>query len=94
MLEKVVFKQLQSFLTENSIHEKFQSGFRARHSTETALLRVFNDLILTVDSGSAAILVTLDLKQPLTQWIMRPFYCAESIVRGLKVLPYSFFALT
>ena len=41
--------------------EKFQSGFRSRHSTESALLTVFNDLILTVDSGCAAIMVTLDL---------------------------------
>ena len=37
------------------------SGFKPGHSTETALLKVFNDLILTVDSGSPAILVLLDL---------------------------------
>ena len=41
--------------------EKFQSGFKPQHSTETALLRVFNDLILTVDSGDSAVLVLLDL---------------------------------
>ena len=51
--------QLLSFLT--IIFEKFQSYFRPRHSTESALLSVFNDIILTVDSGCAAILVTLDL---------------------------------
>uniref|UniRef100_A0A669DDM8 Reverse transcriptase domain-containing protein n=1 Tax=Oreochromis niloticus TaxID=8128 RepID=A0A669DDM8_ORENI len=61
VLERVVFRQLQSFLDNNSLYEKFQSGFRARHSTETALLRVFNDLLLTVESGRAAVLVTLDL---------------------------------
>ena len=37
------------------------SGFTPHHSTETTLLRVFNDLILTVDSGDSAILVLLDL---------------------------------
>ncbi len=61
MLEKVIAIQLQSFLEGNDIYEKFQSGFRLCRSTETALLRVFNDLILTVDSGCAAILVTWDL---------------------------------
>ena len=45
----------------HGLHEKFQSGFKPGHSTETALLRVFNDLILTVDNGTPAALVLLDL---------------------------------
>ena len=39
----------------------FQSAYRSNHSTETALLRVFNDLVMTVDSGRAAVLTLLDL---------------------------------
>ena len=61
VLEKVVHTQLQSFLVSHNLHEKFQSGFKPGHSTETALLKVFNDLILTVDNGTPAILVLLDL---------------------------------
>ena len=61
MLEKVVLEQLQVHLDLNDITEKFQSGFKSRHSTETALLKIFNDLLLTVDSGSSAALVLLDL---------------------------------
>ena len=61
VLEKVVLNQLQSHLDFNDILEKFQSGFKSCHSTETALLRVFNDLFLTADAGNSAVLVLLDL---------------------------------
>ncbi len=61
VLEKVVVIQLQTFLRNNSVLEVFQSGFRALHSTESALLKVHNDILLTLDSGASAILVLLDL---------------------------------
>lgn len=61
VLEKVVFIQLQTFLEINSVLDKFQSGFRSRHSTESALLKVHNDIALSVDAGNPAVLVLLDL---------------------------------
>ncbi len=45
ILEKVVSSQLYSFLEKNDICEDLQSGFRP-YSTETALIRVTNDLFL------------------------------------------------
>lgn len=60
VLEQEVYV-LQSHLTRNNIFEKFQSDFRASHSTETALLRVQNGLLLTADLGSPSILVLSDL---------------------------------
>lgn len=53
--------QLQSFLESNSVLEKFQSGFRSRHSNESTLLKVHNDIALAVDTKSPVVLVLLDL---------------------------------
>ena len=39
----------------------FQSAYRPRHSTETALARIMNDMILVVDDGRVGALTLLDL---------------------------------
>ena len=53
--------QLVDHLKENDLYEIFQSAYRQLHSTETALLRVQNDILQAVDSEGGAILVLLDL---------------------------------
>ena len=61
LLERAVADQLQTHLGQNNLHVKFQSAYRQGHSTETALLRVLNDLRSIVDKGNNALLVLLDL---------------------------------
>ncbi len=61
ILEKVVFYQISAYLNITKTFDKFQSGFRALHSTESALLKVHNGILLSIDSGSCAILVLLGL---------------------------------
>ena len=51
----------QAHLDTNGLHVKFQSAYRRGHSTETALLRILNDLLVMIDGGNNAVLVLLDL---------------------------------
>lgn len=60
-MEKAAFHQFTVFLSANNLLDKLQSGFRQHDSTESALLKVLNDLLLAVDSGNCAILFLLDL---------------------------------
>lgn len=53
--------KLNSFLDLHGIHKVFQSGFRSLYGTETAPLKVFNDLLLATDSRDCAILILVDL---------------------------------
>lgn len=59
-IERAAINQLNSYLNENHLSYKFQSAFREFFSTETALLRVVNDLLSALDNKREAILVLLD----------------------------------
>ena len=60
VLERIVALQLHEHLSTCDLYPKLQSAYRRFHSTETALLRVHNDLLMTVDSGNEALLFLLD----------------------------------
>ena len=46
---------------QNSTLDDFQSPDKFGHSTETALLRVYTDIVVTIGKGNGCFLVLLDL---------------------------------
>ena len=61
VLERVVFSQIGGHLSENNLNEKFQSAYKASHSTETCLLKVTSDILNSIDDGHVSVLTMLDL---------------------------------
>ena len=60
VLERVVATQIKDYLNKNNLFSTKQSAYRRFHSTETALLRVSNDLLLSLDKGDEVVLILLD----------------------------------
>ena len=53
--------QLTNHLTSNLLTHKFQSAYRVGHCTETALLRIVNDILTASNASQVSILTLLDL---------------------------------
>ena len=61
LLERLICHPLVTYLKTNSLIPDLQSVFHAHHSTETAVLKVMSDILLSLDSGNLALLTLLDL---------------------------------
>ena len=61
VIEKAVAAQITSHLNKYDLFEKHQSAYRKCHNTETALVKITNDLLLAADDKNVSILALLDL---------------------------------
>ena len=61
ILEKIVANRLQAHIKHNHLCNPLQSAYRKHHSTESALLKVHNDIIISIDKGEITALTLLDL---------------------------------
>ena len=61
IVERVYMARLATHVKHLPNYNRFQSAYRRGHSTETAVLRMLNDVYHTADNGSRTMLLQLDL---------------------------------
>ena len=61
LIERLVATQFIKYIFDNDLREIFQSSYTKFHSTETALIKVQNDILEAIDGNKCVLLVLLDL---------------------------------
>ena len=61
ILERIYLSRIIWHVEQSSNFNRFQSAYRRGYSTETALLRLMNDMYCTADAGSRSLVIQLDL---------------------------------
>ena len=57
----MISEKLNEHFRNNSMFDPLQSGYRDKHFTETAFIKIQNDILSALDAGSSPILLMLDL---------------------------------
>lgn len=91
MMERAVQVQLWSFLYHgNKVFSVFQSGFPKKHSTETAVVYLVDQILEHMDSEQLTGAAFIDSKRPLILLITAAFFISYStMVLEDAVLPGS-----
>ena len=63
IMERAVQLQLVKFLAENNVLSKYQSGFRKKHSTETAIVHFTDHILENMDKKMMTGAIFIDLKK-------------------------------
>jgi len=63
IVERAVHQQLYNYLSDNHLLSQTQHGFRPRHSTETALTSISDQILSACDHGEVSLLCLLDLSK-------------------------------
>ena len=61
IIEKVVDTQLTYHIQKHNLDERMQSAYKKYHSTETAWVRLHNDILSALDDNKTVLLVSLDV---------------------------------
>ena len=61
IIEHIVMLRIVDHVERSPSYNRFQSAYRRGYSTDTAIIRVLNDVYRAADDGSRTILLQLDL---------------------------------
>ena len=61
VVERLVCRQLTTFLDSHKLLPESQSAYRKHHSTETVVLKIVSDILQAADSGKVTLLGLLDM---------------------------------
>ena len=61
VIERIVAIQLNKHIVKNDLENAYQSAYRTGHSTETALLKLKNDIQINLAENKATAVILLDL---------------------------------
>eukprot|EP00666_Eupelagonemidae_sp_cell4sb_P002548 gene2548-biopygen33462 len=61
LIERMLAEQIKDHIRKHSILPDFQHGFRAGHSTETALVQLIDEIASEIDDGEVVLVASLDL---------------------------------
>ena len=61
VLEKLVMIRLEEYMETHSLHDPMQSAYKRAHSTDTALVRLSNDILQDTNNNKCMILASQDL---------------------------------
>lgn len=71
VFESLIRDQISEFIDRMNFLSPFQSGFRKRHSTDSALMRVHDDVARTVDGNGVALLLLIDFAKAFDSVVHR-----------------------
>ena len=61
LIERVVDSRLERHMTLNNLHNNHQFGYKKHHSTESLLLKIVNNLLISCDENMPTVVLLLDL---------------------------------
>ena len=61
LIERVVSKRLNEHMTAKNLHINSQHGYKSYHSTETLLVKFYNDILVAIDRNRGVVVLLIDL---------------------------------